>query len=32
MSALYSLYWLAGLACAGLLAYLLVALWRAEEF
>lgn len=27
-----SLYWLAGLCCAGLFIYLVVALWRAEEF
>ena len=27
-----ALYWLAGLATAGLFVYLLVALWRAEEF
>jgi K+-transporting ATPase KdpF subunit len=26
------LYWLAGLSCAGLFVYLVVALWRAEEF
>lgn len=26
------LYLLAGLACAGLFIYLVVALWRAEEF
>ncbi len=26
------LYWLAGVACAGLFIYLLAALWRAEEF
>ena len=27
-----ALYWLSGLACAGLFVYLIVALWRAEEF
>ncbi|HEY1091039.1 MAG TPA: potassium-transporting ATPase subunit F [Burkholderiaceae bacterium] len=26
------LYWAAGLATAGLFVYLLIALWRAEEF
>lgn len=27
-----TLYWLAGLVSAGLFIYLIVALWRAEEF
>ncbi|MFX1678526.1 MULTISPECIES: K(+)-transporting ATPase subunit F [unclassified Roseateles] len=27
-----TLYWLTGLISAGLFVYLLVALWRAEEF
>ncbi len=27
-----ALYWLAGLLSAGLFVYLLIALWRAEEF
>ena len=27
-----ALYWLSGLISAGLFVYLLVALWRAEEF
>ncbi len=27
-----ALYWITGLATAGLFVYLLVALWRAEEF
>ncbi len=27
-----TLYWITGLATAGLFVYLLVALWRAEEF
>lgn len=27
-----TLYWLTGLVSAGLLVYLLVALWRAERF
>ncbi len=27
-----ALYWLAGLVSAGLFVYLLIALWRAEEF
>ncbi len=27
-----ALYWLTGLVCAGLFVYLLIALWRAEEF
>ncbi|WP_297525706.1 K(+)-transporting ATPase subunit F [Roseateles sp. UC29_93] len=27
-----ALYWLTGLISAGLFVYLLVALWRAEEF
>ena len=27
-----ALYWLTGLVSAGLFVYLLVALWRAEEF
>ncbi len=27
-----ALYWFTGLATAGLFVYLLIALWRAEEF
>lgn len=32
MTALHTLYWITGLVSAGLLVYLLVALWRAEDF
>jgi len=32
MSGLYGLYWLGGLASAGLLVYLVYALFNAEEF